>query len=237
MTVRTPGITVFPAPTADAAPAVLILPGGSYNEHSEQEGRGIAEWVTGLGFHAVVLKYPVAPARHPAALNAARTALGWLRRGADELHVDRTRVGVIGSSAGGHLAASLATGLGDPDTERPDVAVLCYPVISFEHDPHVASMQNLFGPMPPLTSRHELSADTKVDSRTPPTFLWHTAADLDVHVSHSLRFAEALNREGIPVDLHIFAEGPHGLGTAASHPDVAQWTALCERWLRTFGGN
>ncbi len=230
----TPG-DLFRADATDA-PAMLVLPGGAYERHAPHEGGPVARWLTSLGIHALVHPYPVAPARHPAPVESARAALTWIRGGGHGLSVDPQRVGVIGFSAGGHLAASLC--VGDLAT-RPDRCVLAYPVISFLRHPHEHSSHNLLGPGAEDSDRHSVSAEEHVDDQHPPTFLWHTAADTSVPAAHSVRYASALLEHGVPVDLHIFGHGRHGLGLA-SHPDAAhleasRWTTLCASWLAAAG--
>lgn len=218
------------------APAMLVLPGGAYERHAPHEGEPVARWLTSLGIHAFVLDYPVAPMRHPAAVDAARDTLAWIRGGDHGLPVDPRRVGVIGFSAGGHVAASLC--VGDPGT-RPDLCVLGYPVISFVHQPHERSRVNLLGPGADAELRRRVSPDDHVDERHPPAFLWHTASDTSVPAGHSLRYASALVDHGVPVDLHVFGAGHHGLGLAdqpdAAHLEARRWTVLCAAWLSSAG--
>jgi acetyl esterase/lipase len=229
-------VTIVPARGGSGPrPAVLVLPGGGYATHSERETEEFGAWLSGLGFHAFVLAYPVAPARHPRPLEQAAAALAWIRDGDHGLAVDATRVGVLGGSAGGHLAAVLANGAAGPSVDRPAFTILCYPVISFEHDPHLGSLQNLLGEAPTLAERRAASPDVHVDERTPPAFVWFTASDAAVHVSNGLRYADALARKGVPVELHVFPFGAHGLALAAEEPHAAQWVGLCERWLADFG--
>ena len=229
-------ITVVPARAEGGLrPAVLILPGGGYANHSERESAEYSAWLSGLGFHAFVLAYPVAPERHPRPIEQGAAALAWIREGDHGLEVDPTRIGVLGGSAGGHLAAMLANGAAGPTVPRPAFSILCYPVISFEHDAHFGSMRNLLGEEPTLAERRASSADVQVDERTPPAFVWFTAADAAVHVSNGLRYADALARMGVPVELHVFPFGAHGLALAAEEPHAAQWVGLCERWLADFG--
>ena len=212
------------------APAMLVLPGGGYVGHAAHEAEPVAAWLAGLGIHAVVLRYRVAPHRHPAPLDDAREALAWLRGGAHGLDVDPARVGVLGFSAGGHLAASLAN-----ETRPPDLTVLAYPVISFVDEPHEGSVEALLGPDADAARRSAHSADRHVSAGTPPAFVWHTADDAAVPVSHALRYVAALASAGVPVELHVFPSGRHGLGLAPDLPDVARWTGLCERWLGSHG--
>ncbi len=223
-------LAVVPSSLAGRRPAALVLPGGGYVRHADHEGGPVADWLAGLGLHAFVLRYRVDPHRHPAPLDDARRALAWIRRGAHGLAVDPHRVGVVGFSAGGHLAASLAN-----DDRPPDLTVLAYPVISFVDAPHEGSVAALLGPDADAAGRAEHSADRHVSPRTPPAFVWHTADDASVPVGHALRYASALADAGVPVELHVFPSGRHGLGLAPDLPDVARWTDLCEAWLRSRG--
>jgi acetyl esterase/lipase len=235
-------LTPFPAqPPATGAgaqpagprPAVLVLPGGGYARCAPHEGAPVARWLASLGLHAVVLEYAVAPHHHPRPLQDATAALEHVRGGGHGLDVDPARVGVLGSSAGGHLAACLSTGLGG--VAVPDLTVLCYPVVSLEHAPHAGSVRNLLGADPTPAQARALSPDLHVGPTTPPAFLWHTAADDAVDVTHSLRYAAALAAAGVEVELHVFPHGRHGLGMAEEEPRTAGWSALCADWLAARG--
>lgn len=230
-----PAISVYPASGGGRRPAVLVLPGGGYGMLADHEGPGYARWLSGLGLHAFVLWYPVAPCRHPAPIEAAVAALDHLRSGAHGLDVDPDRVGVIGSSAGGHLAACLSTGIAGPTAPRPAFAILCYPVISFVSEAHEGSAENLLGSGADPGARAALSAERRVDSRTPPTFVWSTADDEAVPVGNSLSYARALIAQGVPTELHVLPTGRHGLGLAPEEPAVGRWSAMCEDWLRLGG--
>ncbi|MGJ3191698.1 alpha/beta hydrolase [Paenarthrobacter sp. FR1] len=236
-------LTVVPAVgrSVVAAPAVLVFPGGGYAKQADHEAEPVAEWLASLGIHAFVLRYPVAPNRHPAPLAAAKEAMLWIREGAHGLSVDPERVGVLGFSAGGHLAATLSVQVatGDPalDTSGsvPDLSILCYPVISFVDSVHQGSVDNLAGAGAAGEVLHELSAELHVTAATPPAFLWHTADDESVPVSHSLAYAGALSRAGVSAELHVFPSGIHGIGLAAGTPGADKWTGLCAGWLRRLG--
>ncbi|CAA9300221.1 MAG: hypothetical protein AVDCRST_MAG77-5557 [uncultured Chloroflexi bacterium] len=230
--------------------AVVVCPGGGYRARAAHEGEPVARWLNTLGLHAFVLDYRVAterpddaPALHPLPLQDAQRALRTVRHGARDGRwtVDPARVGILGFSAGGHLAATLATHFdaGDPTSTdpverescRPDAAILCYAVISFLQYPHLGSARNLLGENPALDQRRALSNELCVTAETPPTFLWHTAEDPGVPVENSLLFAGALARHSVPFALHVFPKGRHGLGLAPADPTVHQWTDLCARWL------
>ena len=238
-----PRLTAVPSRTAAPGdrPAVLVLPGGGYARQADHEAEPVAEWLAGLGIHAFVLRYRVAPDRHPAPLEDAKQAMLHIRSGAHGLAVDHGRVGVLGFSAGGHLAATLstavATGSADLDVPQavPDLTVLCYPVVSYTREVHQGSVDNLLGDAPPSDRLAELSAEQQVTAETPPAFLWHTADDAAVPVSHSLGYAGALLRAGVSAELHVFPNGRHGLGLADGEPGPDQWSSLCAAWLNRAG--
>lgn len=227
------------------AGAVVVCPGGGYAVRAAHEGEPVARWLTTLGIAAFVLDYRVAPDRHPAPLDDARRALRLVRHFAGEWSIRADRIGIMGFSAGGHLAATVATHVdagnpGDDDPierrdSRPDAVVLGYPVVSFGDIAHAGSMRNLLGDEPTFALRQHLSADLHVSDRTPPMFLWHTADDHGVPVEHSLRLAAALGRHGVPFALHVFPHGAHGLGLGNDDPVVGQWAALCAGWLSDLG--
>ena len=220
---------------------MLVLPGGGYVKHAAHEAEPVAEWIASLGIHAFVLRYRVAPDRHPAALEDAKRSILWIKEGRHGLNVDTTRVGVIGFSAGGHLAALLACGTSvgvpalDGDLATPQLSILGYPVISFVNDVHRGSLMSLLGSGPSLEARERVSAEFLVSESTPPAFIWHTADDSVVNVSHSLSYATALKATGVAAELHIFPQGVHGLGLAERTPGVNQWTGLCTTWLEQQG--
>lgn len=222
-------------------PAVLVLPGGGYAGQADHESEPVAEWFAALGIHAYVLRYRVAPHRHPAPLEDGKEAILAIREGALGLAVDNTRVGVLGFSAGGHLAATLSTAVatGNPSLDVaaavPDLTVLCYPVVSFTDAAHQGSVDNLAGGSPSDDLLRALSPDLHVRATTPPAFVWHTADDAAVPVRHSLAYAGALIRAGVPAELHVFPQGRHGLGLARELPGPDQWTSLCAAWLDRMG--
>ncbi len=240
-----PRITPFPAGATAAHGAIVVCPGGGYRTRAAHEGEPVARWLNSLGVSAFVLDYRVAPHRHPLPLADLQRAVRYVRHHAGKWHVDPRRVGVLGFSAGGHLAATAAVradagdpGASDPlerESSRPDAVVLCYPVISFGQHGHPGSMRNLLGDDPPEGLRRELSTELHVTAQTPPAFLWHTADDAGVPVENSLAFAGALARHGVPFELHVFPSGRHGLGLAAEDRRVGAWTDLCRAWLTGLG--
>ena len=222
--------------TSKLRPAVLVLPGGAYGRHAPHEGVDYAKWLNSLGFHAFVFAYAVAPHKYPTALVEAQAVLNWIAAGEHGLPVNPECIGVMGSSAGGHLAAMLSSV--DPvhgaaaANLRPAFQVLCYPLISFESDVHMESLDNLIGRDAPLDVRRAVSVDANASGHTASTFIWTTADDASVHAAHALRYAEALARKAVDVELHVFPNGEHGLGLAPGNPAVREWVALCERWLQ-----
>jgi acetyl esterase/lipase len=224
---------------------MIVCPGGGYHWLAPHEGEPVARWLNGLGIAAFVLEYRHAPQRHPAPLHDTQRAIRLVRHHAAEWNVAPDRVGILGFSAGGHLATTAGThhDAGDPHAAdpverlscRPDLLVLCYPVITFLPGGHSGSMANLLGDDPPEELRRSLSAELHVTPETPPAFLWHTAEDASVPVQDSLLFASALHRAGVPFALHVFPRGRHGLGLAPDDLAVGQWTALCARWLAEQG--
>lgn len=225
--------------------ALIVCPGGGYGRLAPHEGEPVARWLVGLGIAAFVLRYRVAPHRHPVPLGDAQRAIRLVRGRADEWGVAGMSVGILGFSAGGHLSASVGVfnDAGDPaNTDaverascRPDALVLCYPVITFGEARHQGSTDNLLGPEADAASRATVALERHVSPQTPPTFLWHTADDPSVPVQHSLLFAGALARHGVPFALHVYPQGRHGLGLAGDDPVVGSWTRLCATWLATRG--
>jgi acetyl esterase/lipase len=245
-----PTLTAFlPAPEKATGAAMVICPGGGYAGLAPHEGAGYAEWLAENGIAGLVLKYRLGSKgyRHPAMLLDAARAVRLTRSKSAEWKIDPKRVGIMGSSAGGHLASTLLTHFdaGKPDdadpierfSSRPDLGVLCYAVISMGPITHGGSKQNLLGdnPAPELVSL--LSNETQVTPETPPTFLFHTAEDQAVNVQNSLDFAAALHRAGVPFDLHVYQKGGHGMGLGGGraggphHP----WVADCLFWLKAQG--
>lgn len=232
-------------PRADLRPAVVICPGGGYGHLAlGHEGDAIAAWLNSLGVVAVVLDYRHRGKGygHPAPLADAQRALRLVRENAAAWVVDPAKVGVIGFSAGGHLAASASVhhdagraDAADPierQSCRPDFAILCYPVIAFGRDfTHRGSQRNLLGEDAPAELVASLSCERQVDANTPPTFLWHTADDDAVPAQNSIVYYEALRAHGVPAELHVFAHGRHGLGLAGDAAAVGAWPELCRRWL------
>ena len=244
-----PTLAPFLVNNSQPSGAVVVLPGGGYGRKAGHEAEPVARWLNTLGISAFVLDYRVAPYQHPIPLLDARRAIQLVRSRATEWGVDPGRVGILGFSAGGHLAsttgthfeavqdgaaAAAAAGI-DQFSFRPDAMILCYPVISFSEYAHAGSMENLLGPRPAADQRAWLSNEKQVSAQTPPTFLWHTADDQSVPVENSLMFASALARNKVRFELHVFEHGDHGVGLAQGHPYAGSWTELCGNWLKNIG--
>lgn len=223
--------------------AVIIFPGGAYAHLADHEGRGYAEYLSGKGYLCFVLKYRLGSNgyHHPAELSDAARAVRRVRSEAKSLGIRGDRIGVMGSSAGGHLAASLGNlfaeslyeeGEDKTVSSRPDWTILCYPVITFEPPfSNAYSGQMLMGEKPSAELVTHLSCDRTVSKDTPPSFIWHTFEDNAVPVENSLMYASALRRSGIPFELHIYEKGPHGKGLFNGHP----WAEECVRWMDHLG--
>lgn len=242
--------TLTPTPAAPrntSGAAFIICPGGGYGHLADHEGGPVAAWLAGLGIAAFVLRYRLGPRHiHPAMLDDAARAVRTIRAHANEWGLNPARIGILGFSAGGHLASTLATHWdnGDPHapdplqrvSSRPDAAVLVYPVITLqEPHTHAGSRENLLGPNPQQALLNLLSNETQVTPETPPTFLMHTADDAAVPCENSLLFALALRRAGVPCELHLYEHGAHGVGLGGDDLVLSTWPARCADWLRGRG--
>jgi len=240
----------FPAADRASGAAMVICPGGGYGGLAPHEGEGYARWLNGHGVAAFVLKYRLGSSgyRHPAMLQDAARALRTVRARAAEWHLDPQRIGIMGSSAGGHLASTLLTHFdaGKADStdpierasSRPDLGVLCYAVVSMGPITHAGSKSNLLGKDPSVKLVELLSNEKQITKETPPTFIWHTWEDPAVKVENALEFAKALREKGVPFELHIYQRGGHGMGLGGGRKDPAArhpWTVACLDWLRLQG--
>ncbi len=240
-----PRIQLWRAPAREGGvPAIVVCPGGGYAHLAlGHEGRQIAAWLNGIGVTAAVLEYRHRGKGygHPAPLQDAQRALRTVRHHATDWGVDPERTGVLGFSAGGHLASSVTVHHDGGDAQaadpvdrrscRPDFSVLCYPVVAFDQPfTHKGSQRNLLGAAPPAALVAEMSSERHVDATTPPTFLWHTSTDKVVPVENSLAFYAALRRAGVPCELHCFERGRHGVGLGKGLAASA-WPELCRAWL------
>ena len=226
--------------------AIVVCPGGGYGALAvDHEGKQIAQWLNSQGISAFVLRYRLGPKyRHPIMLGDAQRALRTVRARAAEFKVNPAKIGIMGFSAGGHLSATAATHF-DPGnasagdvidrvSSRPDFAVLAYPVITFTEEPYVhkGSRRNLLGDNPDPKLVENLSNERAVTRETPPVFLFHTNADTGVPPENSVLFYMALRKHGVPAELHIYENGPHGVGLAWSDIALASWPGRLADWLR-----
>ena len=236
--------------------ALIICPGGGYGAlMTTYEGRDVADWFRAKGVTTFELQYRIAPYQHPAPLMDAQQAIRTIRARAKEFEINPERIGIIGFSAGGHLAATAATLFDTPlspaaevnpsdeaaqavarASARPDFAILAYPVINLQDDvAHIGSRKNLLGATPDPQLVEMLSADLAVTKATPPTFLFHTGEDTVVPASHSLRYYQACLDAGVPAEMHVFEHGRHGVGLAREDPVLRAWPELCAAWMRRHG--
>ena len=243
-----PTITAYRAPRGSSGTAIIVAPGGGYGSLAiEHEGRQWAYWYNAMGITAFVLKYRLGPRyHHPIELGDAQRAIRTVRARAAEFNIIPDRIGMMGFSAGGHLTSTAGTHFdaGKPDgpdpiervSSRPDFLILGYPVISF--DPavtHAGSLKNLLGDNPDPKLVENLSNELQVTAQTPPTFIFHTTNDNGVPVENSVRFYLALRKAKVPVEMHLFENGPHGVGMALNDPSLSAWPSLLMNWLRARG--
>lgn len=220
--------------------AIIVFPGGGYSGLAKHEGEGYATVFCEWGITAFVLKYRVSPNTFPAPLQDARNAVRYVRSHAAEYGIDPQKIVVIGSSAGGHLAALLSTYTaaleGETDTfaaYRPNAQVLCYPVICSSQSGdicHAGSYQCLLGTTQP-NDCVAFDPSLLVTEQTPSAFIWHTSSDEGVNVINSYAYATALRKNNVPAELHVFPCGGHGLGMTDTYPHVTQWVSLFKNWL------
>jgi acetyl esterase/lipase len=238
-----PALTVYqPAPGSATGAAFIVLPGGGYRGRAAHEGEPIARWLSSIGVTAFVARYRVSPYRHPAPLTDALRAIRYVRAHASEWGLDG-RVGILGFSAGGHLASTAATqfAAGDANatdpveraSSRPDLAVLIYPVITFTEDAwvHKGSRTNLLGAEATAAQIAAMSSERRVTASTPPVFLLHTTADAAVPPENSLLFVQAMRKAGNEVELHLFEGGRHGFGLGEKEGPIGTWPLLAGLWL------
>jgi acetyl esterase/lipase len=243
-----PTLTIYRAARGPLGTGIVVAPGGGYGALAmDHEGRQVAAYFNAMGVSAFVLKYRLGPKyHHPIELGDAQRAIRLVRSRAQEFGVLPDRVGMMGFSAGGHLTATAGTHFdgGKPDaadaidraSSRPDFLILGYPVITF--DPaaaHAGSVRNLLGDNPDPKLIELLSNELHVTPQTPPTFLFHTTADAGVTAENSVRFYMALKKAKVAAEMHIFENGPHGVGLALGDPALGAWPVLLTNWLRGRG--
>jgi acetyl esterase/lipase len=242
-----PKLTIY-LPEHPVGAGVVVAPGGGYGMLAmDHEGLQIAKWLNGYGVAAFVLQYRLGPRyHHPAELMDAQRAIRTVRAQASAFGIAPNRIGMWGFSAGGHLTATAGTHFDagnatSPDpieraSSRPDFLILAYPVITFtQPETHRGSMQNLLGDNPDPKLVQNLSNELQVTAQTPPTFLFSTSADTAVPPENSILFYEALHKAGVPAEMHIFQNGPHGVGLATFDPVLSMWSPLLANWLRVQG--
>ena len=230
--------------------AVVVCPGGGYWMLSmETEGKEVAQWLNANGIVAAVLEYRMSSRgyKHPAPMQDVQHAIQVVRSRAAELNVDPDKIGVIGFSAGGHLAGTAATIFLDADPEasdpalrvssRPDFAILCYAVLTLGKDgvTNFGSQHNLLGKEATAEEVAAMSIPSLVSERTPPTFLWNTSEDTVVPAENSIDYYLACRKFNVPAELHVYAKGPHGVGIGASIEGMKNWTTECLAWMRNYG--
>lgn len=242
---------------APPRPLVLLCPGGGYGMTSDREAEPVAMKLLAAGINVCILRYTVAPARFPTALEQAAKAIALIREHSGEWNVNPDKIIVMGFSAGGHLAASVGTlwardflsdctGL-SKEAMRPNGMLLCYPVITSDRNfYHGGSFENLLGDKSnDEAARTLVSLEQQVSADTPPTFLWHTWADDAVPVENSLMLMSALAKAKIPCEAHIFPQGNHGLslgipetdsagnpGSMTTNPEITCWIDLAAGWIK-----
>lgn len=230
--------------------SIVVCPGGGYGGTAiDHEGWQIAQWLNSNGIAAFVLDYRLGGRgyKHPAPLQDAQRAIRTVRARAEEFGVDPSKIGILGFSAGGHLASSAVTHFeaGDPNavdpidhvSSRPDFGVLCYPVIVFdmENVTHFGSQYNLLGEDAPKELVEYMSSEKQVTPETPPCYIWSTTGDTGVPPENSILFYLAMRRAGVPAELHIFEQGPHGMGLGKEMVGIRYWPELCLEWLHARG--
>lgn len=243
-----PTLTPFLAPRPIGS-AVIICPGGGYGMLADHEGSAYAKFLNLHGVQAFVLKYRLGSNgyRHPAMLLDVSRAIRYVRSHVKEYQIDSLKIGVMGSSAGGHLASTVAThyDAGKPDSadpiervsSRPDFTILCYAVITFGGKGHSGSRENLLGKNPDPALVQNLSNELQVTKDTPPCFLWHTMDDGAVPVENSILFADAMRKVGASAELHLYPHGAHGLGLGGDPESnhLLPWTRALVDWMRANG--
>ncbi|MEO6802026.1 MAG: alpha/beta hydrolase, partial [Granulicella sp.] len=243
-----PTLTIYLPASNPTQTGVVVAPGGGYLHLSmTKEGSDIAEWLNQHGIAAFVLKYRLGPKYHnPIEIGDAQRALRTVRSQAASFGIASNHLGIWGFSAGGHLAATAGTKFdaGNPasadpieqQSSRPDFMILAYPVITMKAPyAHVGSVHGLLGTDPSPALVDSMSAELNVTPQTPPTFLYTTTDDKTVPVMNSIMFFEALSREKVPVEMHIFEHGSHGSGLGGTSPSLTQWPPLLHTWMQVNG--
>ena len=242
--VSVPTITTYLPPAGQASgSAVMICPGGGYSIlASGHEGEEVARWFNGMGVAAFVLKYRLPDERimtnqHEVPLMDAMQGMKLIRQNATRYGIDPQKVGVMGFSAGGHLASTMATHVGQETQARPDFVILLYPVVTFGDKAHGGSRDKLLGALkasPELIARY--SNELRVTGQTPPSFLVHSEDDRAVPVENSVNYYLACLKNGVPVEMHLYPTGGHGYGLrTAKFGSLNTWPESCKAWLKGLG--
>jgi len=247
--VTNPTLSVYlPAKEKANGSAIVICPGGGYARLAfDHEGIQIAKWFNGLGVAAFILKYrlpndTIMENKSVGPLQDVQEAIRYVRRNSSQWNLNPLKIGVIGFSAGGHLAATASTLFAnkvynsDSTCARPNFSILIYPVISMNSEiTHSGSRQNLLGPNPSQNLVDHFSTEKQVSPSTPPTFLVHSQDDKTVPVQNSVNYFLALKKNNVPSELHIFEKGGHGYGMGKEKGTESEWTEMCKQWLLQKG--
>lgn len=241
-----PMLTSYVPASGATGAAFVVCPGGGYGGLAEHEGKPVAQWLNTLGITAFVLRYRLGPKYHyPYITGDVLRAMRVVRANSAAWGLDSKRIGILGFSAGGHIAASAATLFGsdigkatdaiDAVSARPDAAVLVYPVITMK-DPftHAGSRENLLGKNPSADLIEKLSTEDQVSDDTPPSFLVSASDDPVVPLENSLGYIAACRKHHVPVEAHFYMHGPHGFGLGGNDPELSEWPKACAIWLRAL---
>ena len=240
--VNAPSITPYLIKDGAKRGCVIVFPGGGYTDRADHEGEPVALWLNSLGFNSFVLNYRVAPYKYPAAFADAQRAVRYVRHNCAKFDTDPDKIGILGFSAGGHLAC-ISSALYDSEfytagdeadkaSARPDAAVLCYPVVSLLSHTHAGSVNSLLGENADDEIKTRFSGEKIAHGNMPPVFLWHTVEDGAVPVENTMALAAALRNNGVPFECHLFNEGWHGLGLGGGTLLATKWAELCGQWLQ-----
>ena len=227
-----PAVVSYFLAEKQSAPVIIVFPGGGYSHRAYQEGEPTAIWLNQHDFHACDVRYKVRPIEQQETIHQGLNMIQLVKQKMSEIPASQDqKLGVLGFSAGGHLAAMISN-LAKPG--QIDFQILCYPVITMGTGTHEGSRVNLLGADPTKIMIDRYSADKLVHPNTPPAFIWSTVNDASVSVMNCYLYAQALQKNKIPYELHLFPDGSHGLGLADDHFAVRQWRDLCINWLTNY---
>ena len=236
--IKTPEMWYYPSENKeDNKPAIIVIPGGGYTFLSiTNEGISIAKWLNGLGIDAFMLKHRLpnnysSPCKQRVATEDALKAVELIRENSSKWKIDSKNIGVIGFSAGGHLASTIST-KGELNVNKPNFAVLVYPVITMNINSKTWTFSNLFGENPSPDIINKYSNDLNVNSQTPPTILIHSNNDKGTPPENSLSYYSALRKNNIPAALHIWEDGGHGYGLGKGRGSIESWPKIVEEWMK-----